>query len=137
LAIGGWNDQIAWENADVELALLMSRLGLQCELYSSDCVVATTSKKRMSSSSSVKQLADLAVTYGLTEAGLPSAISHFFKGVLKKQLARSLAWSTGLLCSKGTAQFSERLKAAELGLHRLRQQSATAPSSPWGLRRAA
>jgi glycosyltransferase involved in cell wall biosynthesis len=125
LAIGGWNDQIAWENADIELAFLMSRLGLLCEADAGERVVATTSKHRCSSSTSIQEMADLAIIYGLTQSGLPQAVSHLLKGLLSGKISRAVAWSTGLLRAGGTTQFSDRIKSAELGLHRLRQQEQT------------
>lgn len=137
LAIGGWNERIAWDNADIELALLMSRMGLRCELHEDESVVATASRKRLSTLSSVKELADLAVTYGLSGAGLPTAVLHLLKGALNGRMLRSVAWSAGLLRPKGIADFSDRLKSAELGLHRMRQQAETKATSLSSLRRAA
>jgi hypothetical protein len=137
LALDGWNERVDWSNADIELAFLMDRLGLRCELLPGRATLASTQKADVPGTASVRELAGLAVAYGLCEPGLLTAISDLLQGLRSGHLARSFAWAVGVMNPERTAQVPQRLKSAEQGLARLRQPNEPQLFVGIGSRRAA
>ena len=91
LSLGGWNECVAWENADVELALLMSRLELPSELSQGSAVALPKATQRLQSHLAIKQLAELSVAYGLTPAGAGAAMSDLLRGCLSGHVPTAVA----------------------------------------------
>ncbi|MBX3423371.1 MAG: glycosyltransferase family 2 protein [Pirellulaceae bacterium] len=120
LAVGGWNESVQWANADVELALLMNRLGIPSQLLEGDCVKQSqaTSKR---TAANIKQLAELAVAYGLQASGAGAAAVDFLRGCLTGNFSGSLAWARGTLSADANLHIQQRIKSASDRWQQLQQ----------------
>lgn len=127
LALDGWNEQLSWENADIELALLMNHLGISCGLSHVQVEVDST-VQRLSSNATVKQIAEVVVAYGLTSAGASSAMTDLLRGCLGGSISSAVAWATGIMsAARGAKQMQERIERAKHNYgHLLEQRQATA-----------
>lgn len=112
LAVGGWNESVCWDNADIELALLMHQLQLPCEILEGGHFESTQPMIRSHSSSCVKQLAELAVGYGLCSSGATTAMSDLLRGCLSGNISASVAWATGVLAARASQSIHDRIAAA-------------------------
>jgi hypothetical protein len=113
LAVGGWNEAVCWDNADIELALWMHQLSLPCELFESTQLESTLPMARSLSRSCVKQRAELAVGYGLCSSGATAAMSDLLRGCLGGNISASVAWATGVLAARASQSIQKRLAAAQ------------------------
>lgn len=126
LALDGWNDQLAWENADIELAMLMHRLGVRCEL-SNVCVHTDSNASRLSNNAVVKQMAEVVVAYGLTSAGTSSAMTDLLRGCLSGHISSAVSWATGIMsAARGAKQLQRRIDNAQLNYGQLAEQRQAA-----------
>ncbi len=126
LALDGWNEQLSWENADIELALLMNHLGIHCEL-SAVQVELQSAPVRLSNNATVKQLAEIVVAYGLTSAGASSAMTDLLRGCLSGNISAAVSWATGIMsAARGAKQMQERIDRAKHNYGQLLEQRQAA-----------
>lgn len=135
LALDGWCEQLAWDNADIELSLLMNKMGIRVATspVQVDCLHAAP---RGHSNSTVKQLAELSVAYGVSGAGATTAMTDMLRGCLSGQISSAVAWATGILSGgRGVASIETRIQEACHNYAQLSEQRRV--SSQLQLRRAA
>lgn len=113
LALDGWNANLDIATADVELAWSMQTLGLNCECHPDLELQASDEIGRTLCRSSVGQLAELAVAFGISGSGLGAAIGDCAKGLLSGNPSKALSWSKGLLERRLSRQTTKRLAAAK------------------------
>jgi hypothetical protein len=135
LALGGWNATLHWENADIELAMLMRRLGLECQVDETASVHARHRLHREQSNASVKQLASLAVAYGLCSSGASVAMTDLLRGCLGGNISAAVAWATGIIGPRISQSIEQRIRIAAGRLRDFR--SAADSQSQRSLSRAA
>jgi hypothetical protein len=137
LALDGWNEQLCWENADVELAMLMDKMGIQCEL-ADFTVEFRSSTARMQSNQAVKQMAEVAVAYGLSGTGASTAMTDLLRGCLTGNISGSVAWATAIMSARGAASIQARYERAKAKYECLveQRQLSTAAWSTQQYRRA-
>lgn len=128
LALDGWNEQLCWENADLELAVLMDRLGIHCQLI--DVQVSFEQHfARSQSNATVKQMAEIAVAYGLSGSGASAAMTDLLRGCLAGNISGAVAWATGLMSARGAPQLQSRSRQAEAKYAQLLEDQQLAQSS--------
>jgi hypothetical protein len=119
LALGGWNDEVSAGTADVELALLMSDLGLICECESQVVVRASSAcLPSRNSKEAISELAGIAAAHGTASASLGATMAAVLPAVFTGSVAAALAWSSGLKNSRVIQEVSERLAYAKKQLNR-------------------
>jgi hypothetical protein len=119
-AIGGWNEQLSESVADVDLAWTLRSLGLSCVCdEDSPAVTADSSCKRAFSNASMKQLAELAVAYGVCSGGATAAMSDLLRGCLAGNVSLAVAWASGVMSSRSTEATAAKLRIAEQRLAEL------------------
>lgn len=114
LALGGWNDEMSGNCADVELAALMAELGLRSE-HESQCVLFANSATMPArkTSAAIGELASIAAAYGLASSGLSTTITSVILGALTGKMASGLAWTAGLRNEVLVSEIAERLEHAQ------------------------
>ena len=142
LAIGGWNEQLGPGSADVELAILLSDLGLNCEHEAQVIVQAASSAIPSRKSAAVsKELASIAASHRLATSTLASNVMSIIAAVFTGTVASSMAWSSGLRNSVAIDEISNRLNHAHQQLGTRQEPAAVKlhrePSAITQQRRAA
>ncbi len=112
-ALGGWNSQLSAEVADVDLAWTLQALGMNCACTASGRVTVSRECKRNFSNASMKQLAALAVAYGVCAGGATAAMSDLLRACLSGNISLAVAWSSGVMGSRATELVAARLRSAE------------------------
>ena len=97
LALGGFDESLSQQAADVNLAWSLNELNLQVAAESETLVHSDSRTTRVESPSVIQQLASLAVARGLTKGGLKNACVELVCGTLGGRLGTSVAWAKGLL----------------------------------------
>jgi len=137
-AIGGWNESVTWTNADIEMAMLFSVLGLRCELSPDTASAIDSGKPVASSLSDISQMAALAVAYGLHHSGFGPAVLDGLRGLSVGKPVKAIAWANGILSSSHTQQVRRRCQTAREQLQQLEMSARSlAVPIPVGVRRAA
>ncbi len=122
LALDGWNEQLSWENADIEMALLMDRLGIHCELAPVQINLDQTAV-RCQTNAIVKQLAEVSVAYGVSGSGASTAMTDLLRGCLTGQISAAVAWSTGIMgAARGVKPIQDRIENAKHNYAQLVEQ---------------
>lgn len=96
IAVGGWDESMAWSNADIEMAMRMHATHLVCGCVNGSNSIVSTLGIQTKSGAEVKQLAALASAYGLRNDDLASTLADVLRGALKGKAGKALSWATGL-----------------------------------------
>ena len=122
LALDGWNEQLSWENADIEMALLLNHLGIHCELAPVQVNLDHTSN-RCQTNTIVKQLAEVSVAYGVSGSGTSTAMTDLLRGCLTGHISAAVAWSTGIMsAARGVKPIQDRIENAKHNYAQLVEQ---------------
>lgn len=112
LALGGWNESLSLENAAVEMAFLMRQLDIHSEL--ADVRIRYQQPRtRNQTPAAIKQLADIAVAYGLSGSGTGAAMTELLRGCLTGNISAAVAWATAIMGVRGTPQLQTRFQQAK------------------------
>lgn len=129
LALDGWNEDVSWENADIELALLMAQLGIRCELANVE-VHCDHSPVRSNHNANIKQLAEISVAYGASGTGKGTAMTDMLRGCLGGNFSAAVAWATGIMsASRGTSPIQSRIDSAKHNYRQLVDQRRASSAS--------
>lgn len=138
MALGGWNEHVGWEIADIELAMLICRLGLECGTVTGKSIQVSIDRSNSLSRKDVWHVAALANSYGLRNSSPIIAASDFARGFITGETFLAASWAHGLL-SKSYIQSAHRRR--KLALDRLRKlhetKQAVSSYQPEFLKRAA
>ena len=121
LALGGWNARLELAVADIDLAWTFRALELACQTDSSVQVSVDAACRRSFANASMKQLAELAVAYGVSAGGATSAMSDLLRGCLSGQVSLAVAWSSGIMSGRANESVSARLELAKKQLEAQQQ----------------
>lgn len=97
LALGGFDESLSQQTADVNLAWSLNELNLQVAAETEILVHYDSKSSRVDSLPAVQQLASLAVARGVAVGGLKNACIELVRGALSGKLNSSIAWAKGLL----------------------------------------
>lgn len=111
-SLGGWNDRLDVSVADIELAWMLQALGISVECAASSQVTIVSECSRGFTTTSMKQLAELAVAYEVTSGGATSAMGDLLRGCLAGSVSLAVAWASGIISSRATDEVKRRLAAA-------------------------
>ncbi len=112
LAIGGWNERLDTDSADVELAWLLQSVGLVCECVTRPQVQLGALPNRQGAST-LRQLAELSVAYGITGSGSLAAATGWLSALPQAGFGGASAWASGLMGGSITRSAIARLKLAQ------------------------
>lgn len=115
LALGGWNEELEEQAADVEFALALGSLGLVCQRDDSTLVAINASPSRKLSSAAWKQLASLVAAHGLGAPGWGNSLRSLLGGCLQGRLFTAAAWAAGL-------RDASTIRRTQLRMNHARQQ---------------
>ena len=113
LALGGWNEDLEEQTADVELALTLGSLGLACQCDDSHAVNSPQSRRL--TSTAWKQLASLVAAHGLVIPGWGNSLKSLFGGCLQGRFLTAAAWAAGL-------RDASTIRRTQLRMNHARQQ---------------
>lgn len=108
--VGGWNELLSPEAADLELAWLLQSVGVPSESVRAPVV---NHFQRSSDKSIVSEWAQLCVAYGVTSSGTMAAITGWLSSVTAGQMSVASAWAQGLLGGPATRSAVARLNLAQ------------------------
>lgn len=118
LSLNGWLESVDSSVADVDLALALRSLGLNCRV-DADCQVSAPRALVAPelTSAAVKQLASLAVAYGQIPPGIRSVATgglfQLWRGkLLPSSWCKAFAWGIGVADSRFANRIHDRLQAA-------------------------
>ena len=113
LALGGWNAAVGASTADVELALLMCDLDMNCE-YEPQVVVqaARESVPNRKTNVAISEMAGIAAAHGIASASLAATVTSVIAAAFTGSVSAALAWSSGLSNAAVTLKAAERLAEA-------------------------
>ena len=111
--IGGWNELLEPESADLELAWLLQSVGVACESVRAPVHFPY---KRESSKSIALQWAQVCVAYGVTSSGTIAAITGWLGSVTAGRLSVAGAWASGLFGGTVSRSAIDRLNVAQQAL---------------------
>ncbi|MEZ6134509.1 MAG: glycosyltransferase family 2 protein [Pirellulaceae bacterium] len=114
-AIGGWNEKLALAVADIDMAWMLQALELQC-VNSDDQVTVSPERTRSFDNRSMKQLAELAVAYGVSRGGTSVAMSDLLRVCLSGHVSQAVAWASGIMSARATESVAVRLEQAQARL---------------------
>jgi len=124
LALGGWNTELEESVADVELAMTLAALELDCQVAAtSSACVSPHSQLRKLSATSLSQFASLMVAHGAATSSWSSAMGALLRSCLQAQPLAGLAWSRGL-------RNSATIRRIQLRLNHARRQLSVEASGP-------
>lgn len=110
LALDGWNEELGLGSADVELAMLMSDLGMHCECESQVVIHASADAlAARRSSDTISELAAIAAAHGFAAPGLATNLTSMVAAVLTGTIGSALAWSAGLRKTDVLTEVADRL----------------------------
>ena len=115
LALGGWNEELEVQAADVELALALGSLGLACKCDDSTLVATNAAQSRKLSTAAWKQLASLVAAHGLVSPGWGNSLKSLIGGCLQGRLFTAVAWAAGL-------RDASTIRRTQLRMNHARQQ---------------
>lgn len=113
IQLGGWSERLPVEAADVELAWLLQSVGHICETVPGKQVALSSGSQRALTASSIRNLAELCVAYGITGSGFAAAASGWFTAASCGQFGRASAWAGGLMGGAITRSAITRLNLAQ------------------------
>lgn len=125
LALGGWNEALDETLIDVELALALRGLGLECRSAPTRNVSTnlTGLLPRKLSSTALSQLSSLFVAHGAVGPGWIPALKSFVSECSKGRFITAAAWSTGL-------RDAGIIRKTQLRLSHAKQQLRSSADSP-------
>ncbi len=97
LALDGWNEELGIGSVDVELAIMMTELGMHCECEPQVVIhasVGTLAARR--SAITISELAGIAAAHGLATPSFVSAVTTVITAAFTGTISAALAWSSGL-----------------------------------------
>jgi hypothetical protein len=115
LALGGWNEDLDEQAADVELALALGSLGLACQCDDSTPVSINAAQSRKLTSPAWKQLASLVAAHGLVTPGWGNSLKSLLGGCLQGRLFTAASWAAGL-------RDASTIRRTQLRMNHARQQ---------------
>ncbi len=115
LALGGWNEELEEQAADVELALALGSLGLACQCDNSTLVAINAAQSRTLPPAAWKQLSSLVAAHGLVAPGWGNSLKSLLGGFLQGRLFTAAAWGAGL-------RDASTIRRTQLRLNHARQQ---------------
>jgi hypothetical protein len=121
LALGGWNEELDDQVADVELALALGSLGLACQCVDSSNIAQNTTQPRKLSSTAWKQLASLVAAHGVVAPGWGNSLKSLLSGCLQGRLLTASAWAAGL-------RDASTIRRTQLRMNHARQQFSGDPA---------
>lgn len=123
LAVGGWNVAVDESMVDVELAMTLKGIGLECR-YEPDLNATMTcgSSTRKLSTSAMSQLSSLFVAHGAVSSSWFSTLRNFASDCLKGRLLTAAAWSAGV-------RDTNSIRKSQLRLNHAKQQLGGAAES--------
>lgn len=119
LALGGWDQQLDLTVADIDLAWALQSLDLRCECYPEPMAWEEQSHHRRLSTTATKQLAELAVAYGIAQGGTASAMSELLRVCLSGSVSAAVAWASGIMSCRASQRVATRLQTAEEQLNKV------------------
>ena len=114
LALGGWNEELDEQAADVELALALGSLGLACQ-FDASTLVAHAAQSRKLTSAAWKQLASLVAAHGLVATSWGNSLKSLLGGCLQGRMFTAAAWGAGL-------RDASTIRRTQLRMNHARQQ---------------
>jgi len=116
LSVAGWNEALDENVADVELALLLAALGLECELDGTARVTLPHGRlPRKLTSQAIAQLSSVVAAYGAAEPGWLPALQGLVRDCLQGRVSNGLAWYAG-------RRDTSTIRRTQLRLNQARQQ---------------
>ncbi len=115
LSLGGWNDALDESVGDIEFALALHALGLECQFDSDAHVTSTVRRSRKMSTTALSQLSSLFVAHGAATAGLLPSLRSWVSDMLKGRFLSATAWSAGL-------RDASTIRRTQLRLNHAKQQ---------------
>ena len=110
LALDGWNEELNIGSADVELAIMMTDLGMLCE-YEPQVVIhasaATLAARR--SPHTISELAGIAAAHGFAAPSLATTVASVIIAAFTGTISSALAWSSGLRNATVLNEVADRL----------------------------
>lgn len=124
--LGGWNDELAWETVDVEMAMLFQENKLRCGCVADSASTVCMPVGPVDSVSCVKQMAELSAAYGLRHSGAIAAGLDLLRGLLRCKPRRALAWTGGL---RSVAELPNLRRRRHIAMNGLSELLETIPQS--------
>lgn len=123
LAVGGWNVGVDENMVDVELAMTLKAVGLECGYEPNlNATMTCGSSTRKLSSSAVSQLSSLMVVHGAVGSGWLSTLRNFASDCLTGRFLTAAAWSAGV-------RDTNSIRKSQLRLNHAKQQLGGATES--------
>lgn len=123
LAVGGWNVALDENMVDVELAMTLKAVGLECGFEPNlNATMTCGSSTRKLSRSAVSQLSSLFVAHGAVRSGWFSTLGNFASDCLTGRFLTAAAWSAGV-------RDTNSIRKSQLRLNHAKQQLGGATES--------
>ena len=97
LTLDGWNEELSIGSADIELAIMMSDLGMHCECEPQIIVhAANTTPAARKAPATIGELAGIAAAHGFATPSLAATVTSVLTAAFTGTVSSALAWSSGL-----------------------------------------